>query len=131
MAQRSASTASNSGTSGPTAGNHPVAYGVEATTCIRSALMRRRKTPPPTAATAVYREESDPILLATEAAASQRRTRCGGRTRGPSPRELQGGRSPPSMSPPGSRSQQRCEVTQGSSLRCVRLSKHRAQQQNQ
>jgi hypothetical protein len=65
------------------------------------------------------------------AAATQRRSRCGGRTRGPSTREIHGGCSPPTMSPPGSRFQQRCGVTQGSSLRCVRLSKHRAQQQNQ
>jgi hypothetical protein len=109
----------------------PHCCGVEAATRIRSALRRRKKTPPPTAATAVYRKEMDPILPATEAAATQRRSRCGGRTRGPSTRELQGGRSPPTMSPPGSYSQQRCEATQGSSLRRVRRSKLRAQQQNQ
>jgi hypothetical protein len=72
MAQwHSVSNASNWDTSGPTAGNHPIACGVVAATCIKRALRRRRKIPPPTAATAEYRKESDPILPATEAAATK------------------------------------------------------------
>jgi hypothetical protein len=76
----------------------------------------------PTAATAVYRKGNDPILPAIEATVTQKRSRCGGRTRVPSTRELQRGRSPPTTSPLGSRYQQRCAVIQGSSLRYVRLS---------
>jgi hypothetical protein len=76
-------------------------------------------------------EGERPHLPATEAAAMQRRSRSGGGTRDPSTRELQGGRSPPTMSPPGSRSQLRCNVTQGSSLRCDRLRKQKGQQRNQ
>jgi hypothetical protein len=94
----------------------------EVATCVRSARRRRKKIPPPTAATAVYRKGNDPILSAIEAVATKRRSCCGGRTKVPSTRELQGGRSPPTTSPLGSRSQQRCAVTQGSSLRYFRLS---------
>jgi hypothetical protein len=60
-----------------------------------------------------------------------KRRRCGRRTRDPSPRELQWGSSPPTMSPLGSRSQWHCVVTQGSSLRCEKLSKCWAQQQKE